>query len=256
MPDDSILTTEAPVEAPPVAAPDVEAPAAPAPAPAATQQDLAQLREDTRAGLSELGQGLVRYLQQQSTEKTETPAVAEDSSDVQSRLLQDPTGFVKEVAQDAINGQQRSPAEAVLLNNDFVANLNQEKASFDGKFGNGAFEELIAPDLAEVVRHMPPELRASQQHFNMVVRGLQGGLDVDALHAKKTTATQKAEERSAPRMIVGAGARPAKDAPLDADAKEYLQRLAAKGINYSEKQLKIDSAAGISEDDFPVEETA
>jgi hypothetical protein len=231
-----------------------------APPPVATPS----IEDIAKATAGVLSKQLGTQLQQISArlEKLEAPPAEESVDEGEQNLTPQQREFAKFYGNpgEYIKAHSDAGVEPLLrpILDDKARSLHSTvKSEFDGEFGDGAFDEMIAEDLNTVLESMPEHLRSSEEHYRMAINGLKGRRFGELLERRDTTMKkQEEDERNGASLLGDSRPRPAGNPnTISDDEKELIAKWATHtGEKLDPKDYLRDKCAGIDEDSFPVEE--
>ncbi len=200
MPSDPLPTGQAETPAEPAANPESqsqEPAAAQAPEP---NPELQAMQESVSQLSTQMGQ-LAGAVQQQVDNSQapvvpETPQAPQDPNEILNQLVADPTKFIGDIVQKSIT-EATAPTVAAFAESTSSLLLNEHKAEVDGKFGAGAWDTVIWPQLQGAVQTAQandPQALTNRQGLQNAVDTIKGQ-QFDALVDHKATAQKTASEQ-------------------------------------------------------------
>lgn len=210
----------------------------------AVKTEIAQFEQQFGGRLNQFSQELGRYVQD-ALKGAQAPQPKDTSAaNLTQELLNDPQkairGLIDEWAKDALG-----PYLTTQVTERFDELLDKQRVQIDKRWGEGAFDTIVRPEVAAVVEKTPnASAKASQQYVSAAVAGTIGREAIlDKLIAHKAEIdTKRAKEDAdvATDSVLDAG-RPRRRAPageLDEESKAFLAAHSrATGVEHNMKRL-------------------
>lgn len=173
------------------------------------------------------------------------------SSDAETELVNDPSGFVETRAKKAA-AEVVAPLFQNIAEDKFNSMEASVKAEVDQQFGEGAFDEIFREDARRVISSLPVEMRASENHYRSAINGIKGMKwnDLQARFSKTKEAHETEQRRNQFRPLDGGRSRPG-PGQLSEEEVQYLGDLSRHGIEYSREEYIRDREAKKTASDFP-----
>jgi hypothetical protein len=222
----------------------------PAPAP-----DVGKAVNDALAPFQQTIQNLAEQVQALSQAKETQPDNQPnglDGGDDATRLLTDPNKVIDERVAEAIKSRV-DPAVRVILGDRGTDLLEAHRTEIDENFGEGAWDELVKPELEGAIKDLPAEVQASKGHMRILVNAIKGAkLDEFRERLDKRDKEDTSVRRGAPPRMLGEGRPRPREPELAADLKEIMADWErATGEKPNPKDW--EEGKGNTEDDWPRE---
>lgn len=224
------------------------------PAKSAPQFSKSDISDAVKEGLSglkgELGQfakdvgAHVNQALSAAQTKVDKGTASKAEIDLTQRLLTDPESAISEVVQKIITAQL-GPYLQTQVNDSYEGLVETQQKRVDARFGEGAFEQFIRPELDAVVAATKnPAAKASKEYIKTVVNGIIGNDDILTKlegHKAKDTEDKKAaaEKDDAPVGILDGGRRKPGKLTLSDQDRAFLSHLEDRaGVKTDAKLLE------------------
>ena len=156
-------------------------------------------------------------------------------------------GDSEEVLRGAVQDELKrgiAPYLTVLLSDRQRESLTRQQTRFDERYGEGKWNEVLAPRIEHALKTTPEHLRASDDYLSNLVAAIKGNPEVEpALDTAREAKVRADRERPpAPPQFVGAGRprlRPGETGPeLTEDDRAFFAGLKQAGVAWSEKDYQ------------------
>tara|TARA_Y100000310_G_scaffold344025_1_gene454599 strand:- start:3386 stop:4162 length:777 start_codon:yes stop_codon:yes gene_type:complete len=168
------------------------------------------------------GQVMNRLETQTTKEPTADPKTTASDDSVLNQLVEDPKGVIGAEVKEQLRAL--APHMLTQIKDKHGDILQQHAYAFDDMYGPGAFQEHIAPDLADI--QLSPEMKSSAEAMNELVNVIKGRKMTDLFTARNDWETKKEEmkkeqEAQIPVMLSGGMAAPQKG-KLGAQEEQFV----------------------------------
>lgn len=227
----------------------------------AVSEGLKGFSGDMRTFASSIAQS-VQQVVGQAQNAQERGRATPDQADLTQQLLSEPekaiTGIVEKIMQ-----AQLGPYLATQVNDTYDTHVEKHRSRIDSQYGEGTFDEIIAPELDAIVEKTPNKAaKASKEYVATVIRGIVGHENIlpqlnDKRSAKAEADKKREADLDAPNGILDGGRRRAAKPGLSADDQAYLAGYEAnRGVQVDRKLLEEainvrKRDGGWNEDNFP-----
>lgn len=222
-----------------------------------TQADLealsAGLTKDLGESLGAFGQRVaaaIAELKEAKPGEDGKPKLSADAEDALQQLLADPATVIKKHVRDGIT-EVVGPWATESATDRYDDLVERHRTLVDKRFGPGAFDEHIFPELEGVFGRLPVSTRGSAKSFAEVVSGIRGRepkLDALLKHKadfdEKQAEAAKEEEVKNPPAMLGRGMQAPRPGQLSADEQQFMaEHLKATGVAIDkEETIKLRDA--------------
>lgn len=219
------------------------------------QQDekLGQFAKDVGVHVNATLQGYMQKVNEGTATKQE--------SDIVQRLLTNPEVVIEELLQKNL-AKSLGPYLHTQVNDSYDELVEKHRTQIDARWGDGAFDELIMPDLEATVKATrDPAAKASKEYIATVVRGIVGHEKIlpkleekrDAMKAKNA---ERERDEGPTGILDGGRPKPRKPTLSDTDRAFLSDYEKVIGTKVDTKRLEAIRTArlrdgGLDIDNFP-----
>lgn len=177
------------------------------------------------------------------------PAADPDTSELVNSFLADPKGFIKRVADEAVQSHWNSnqaPVEHLRAIEGRQEVTERLRSQFDTVYGDGAFDEHILPGIEEnLSQQKDPRLGASRQYMTQLVNLIKGEKAESLAEVRQKH--QESQKQEAPVSLPELNLHPSMVAPRKSVISPAEQHMIDKakhvaGVHFTQKDLDMRDA--------------